>query len=85
MAVERKKVDIPEVVVAPIAEPDKPTAPVIEAKPKKSEDKYIRIALNATAEERKEITDKLAKGELKMGYFADDNGVAYHYYLVVKK
>ena len=50
-----------------------------------TEDKYVRIALNASAEDKKEITDRVAKGEIKMSHYADDSGTGYHYYLVLKK
>jgi len=54
-------------------------------KTKRSEDKYIRIALDASSDERKIFTDRVAKGELKLAYFAVENDKGYHYYLVIKK
>lgn len=56
-----------------------------ETKPKRSEDKYVRIAMGCKPEERKEITDKVNKGELVFGYYAIDNEIGYHYYRIVKK
>lgn len=56
-----------------------------EPKPKKSENKYVRIALDAKAEDKKEFSEKVQKGELKLAYYAIDNDKGYHYYLVIKK
>lgn len=55
-----------------------------KSKVKKSEDKYIRIALDAPLEERKPIVEKVINGELKLAYFAVDNDKGYHYYQVIK-
>jgi hypothetical protein len=43
-----------------------------EPKTKRSENKYVRLALDA-------------KGELKYAHYATDNDKGYHYYLVIKK
>lgn len=60
------------------------TKVVNKPKMKKSEDKYVRIALDATSDERKGFTDRVIKGELKLAYFAVENDKGYHYYLVIK-
>lgn len=56
-----------------------------EPKAKRSENKYVRVALDAKAEERNEFTQKVKNGELKYAYYATDNDKGYHYYLVIKK
>lgn len=100
MAKERKKAEkeiIPEVEAKKRTEIDKPKPMVIEietkteklktgeTKPKRSECTYIRIAMGASMEERKEITDRVAKNELKLSHYAMDNEIGYHYYEVLKK
>lgn len=47
--------------------------------------KFERISLDADIEERKKISDRVVKGELKWQFFAIDGNKSYHYYLVVKK
>lgn len=56
-----------------------------ETKPKKSENKYVRLALDAKMDERREFSEKVQKGELKLAFYAIDNDKGYHYYLVIKK
>ena len=56
-----------------------------DAKPKRSENKYVRIALDAKPEEKKEFSGKVQKGELKLACYAIDGDKGYHYYLVIKK
>lgn len=56
-----------------------------KTKVKKSEDKYIRIALDAKLDERKPIIEKVINGELKLAYYAIDNDKGYHYYQIIKK
>jgi len=56
-----------------------------DAKPKRSENKYVRIALDAKPEEKKEFSEKVQKGELKLACYAIDGDKGYHYYLVIKK
>jgi glycerophosphoryl diester phosphodiesterase len=56
-----------------------------EAKVKRSENKYVKVALDAKAEERNEFVQKVKNGELKYAYYATDNDKGYHYYLVIKK
>jgi len=57
----------------------------VESKTKRSENKYVRIALDAKAEERNEFSQKVKNGELKYAFYATDNDKGYHYYLVIKK
>ncbi len=56
-----------------------------EPKTKRSENKYVRLALDAKVEERNEYTQKVKNGELKYAHYATDNDKGYHYYLVTKK
>lgn len=56
-----------------------------ESKAKRSENKYVRIALDAKADERNAFTEKVKAGELKLAYYATDGDKGYHYYLVTKK
>lgn len=97
--VEPKKRVEPKVVVEevkPIVKPvvkAKPVEPKIElntndtteVKVKRAENKYIRIALDAKAEERSEFSAKVKSGEIKYAYYATDNDKGYHYYIVLKK
>mgnify|MGYP006349177219 FL=1 len=46
--------------------------------------KFIKLATNATIEERKSISEKLQKREVKLSHFAIDGDEAYHYYLILK-
>jgi hypothetical protein len=72
-----------------IKEEPKVLEPVIqEAKPKRKsadDDKYVRIAMNADPEKKKEFGEKVQRGELKFAYYAIDNEMGYHYYIVIKK
>jgi hypothetical protein len=81
--VEPKKIvkQVPKKREAP---PKKQETTINKPKVKKSDDKYVRIALDATSDERKSFTDRVAKGELKLAYFAVENDKGYHYYLVIK-
>lgn len=56
-----------------------------EAKVKKSENKYVRISLEAKADERSSFIEKVKTGELKYAFYATDGDKGYHYYLVTKK
>ena len=92
--VEPKKRVEPKVVeeVKPIVKA-KPIEPKIvlntddtsEVKVKRAENKYVRVALDAKAEERNQFTAKVKNGELKYAYYATDSDKGYHYYLVLKK
>jgi len=61
--------------------------PSIEAteKVKRSENKYVRIAYDAKPEEKKEFSEKVQRGELKLACYAVDGDKSYYYYLVLKK
>ena len=45
--------------------------------------KFVRLATNATSDKRKEVADKITKGQLKLSYFAVDGELSYHYYEVL--
>ena len=45
--------------------------------------KFVRLATNAPTEKRKEVADKITKGQLKLSYFAVDGESSYHYYEVM--
>ena len=93
--VEPKKRVEPNVVVEEVkpivkAKPVEPkieldTNDTTEVKVKRAENKYIRIALDAKAEERSEFSAKVKSGEIKYAYYATDNDKGYHYYIVLKK
>jgi hypothetical protein len=55
-----------------------------EPRAKRSENKYIRLGMDAKMDERKAISERVQKGELKLAYYATDSDVGYHYYLVIK-
>jgi hypothetical protein len=55
-----------------------------EEKKRKSEFKTLRVASNANIEERKQISDRLHKGELSFAYYAIDGENSYHYYFINK-
>ncbi len=81
--VEPKKRVEPKPVVEPKIELN--TEEKSETKTKRAENKYVRVALDAKAEERNQFTTKVKNGELKYAYYATDNDKGYHYYLVLKK
>lgn len=99
LKVEPKKrveaTSIPKVVPKKRAEVKPTTKPVVKEivnptieateKVKRSENKYVRIAYDAKPEEKKEFSDKVQKGELKLACYAVDGDKAYYYYLVIKK
>lgn len=45
--------------------------------------KFVRLATNATSDKRKEVADKITKGQLKLSHFAVDGELSYHYYEVL--
>jgi predicted metalloprotease len=55
-----------------------------EEKKRKSEFKTLRVASNADIEERKQISDRVQKGELSLAYYAVDGENSYHYYFINK-
>jgi hypothetical protein len=77
---KKRAVPIPLPVIEPKVEAKEPTK---EVKPKRV-DKYVRLALDAEPEERKQISNRVEKGELTLAYYATDNDKGYHYYIVNK-
>jgi len=72
-----------EVKVEPIVEPI--VEEQSEAKVKRSENKYVRLSLEAKADEKFPFLEKVKSGELKYAFYAIDGDKGYHYYLVTKK
>jgi hypothetical protein len=60
-----------------IVQDEKPTT--------KSTNKYERVKVGSTYEQREKIQQKVKDGLLKWAFYGVDSGVAYHYYLVIKK
>ena len=56
-----------------------------KARPKATDDKYIRIADDAKIDEFRSVGEKVQKGEVKWGYFALDSGKGYHHFLILNK
>lgn len=79
---EAKKREKPLIIKPSIFEPIPEILPT-PPKTKKSDDKYVRLALNAKIDDKKQIQDRVLKGELKLAYFASDGDLGYHYYLVL--
>ncbi len=46
--------------------------------------KFIKVATNADIKERKAISERLQKRELKLSHFAIDGDISYHYYEIIK-
>lgn len=46
--------------------------------------KFIKLATTASMVERKEVSDKIQKREVKFSHFAVDGDEAFHYYLILK-
>lgn len=94
MTKERKKATLNPVVKTIV--PKKREEPLIlekevvaetpnkEEKKRKSDFKTLRVALNANIEERKQISDRVHKGELTFAYYAVDGENSYHYYFINK-
>lgn len=68
----------------PIAE-----APKVEPKPraKVSPDKYIRFSFEDMRDDNviNSINKQTISGDIKYAYYATDNDIGYHYYIVIKK
>jgi hypothetical protein len=68
----------------PIAE-----APKVEPKPraKVSPDKYIRFSFEEMRDDNviNSINKQTINGDIKYAYYATDNDIGYHYYIVIKK
>lgn len=75
---------IPKTVEKTKVEPKEKVEVKTEPKAKRSENKYIRLALDAKMEDRKAFSERVQKGELKIAFYAVDGDVGYHYYLVLK-
>lgn len=45
--------------------------------------RFVRLATDATKDKRKEVADKVSKGQLKLSHFAVDGNSSYHYYQVL--
>lgn len=64
-------------------------APKIESKPrpKTSIDKYIRFSFEELRDDNviNSINRQTINGEIKYAYYATDNDIGYHYYIVIKK
>lgn len=93
MDTERKKTELkPITKLEPKQRGENQTLPISnliveEEKPsvKRSENKYVRIALDAKGEERSEFSAKVKIGEIKYAYYATDGDKEYHYYKILKK
>lgn len=57
----------------------------VKQRAKPSDNKYVRLCMEANSEERKEFSDKVKNGELKLAFYAIESDKGYHYYLVLKK
>jgi len=57
----------------------------VRQRAKPSDNKYVRLCMEAKSEERKEFNDKVKNGELKMAFYSVEGDNGYHYYLVMKK
>lgn len=81
--VEKKRVvrkPIPKIVAKkrPPPEPEPP-----KSKKPKTEDKYVRLATDASQEEFRAIGERVQAGEVKWAYYAGDGNKGHHYYLVL--
>ena len=57
----------------------------VRQRAKPSDNKYVRLCMEAKSEERKEFNDKVKNGELKMAFYSVEGDKGYHYYQVMKK
>ena len=46
--------------------------------------KFIKLATTTKMAERKDVSDKIQKREVKFSHFAIDGDEAFHYYLILK-
>jgi hypothetical protein len=46
--------------------------------------KFIKLATTAKMVERKSVSEKIQKREVKFSHFAIDGDEAFHYYLILK-
>jgi hypothetical protein len=77
---KKREVPIPLPVIEPKVEVKETPK---ETKPKRV-DKYIRIAQDASMDDRKQFASRVEKGEITLAYYAIDNDKGYHYYIVNK-
>lgn len=85
MSKERKKVEKKELPkVAPKKRPEPIPDPPKERK-SKSDDKYVRIAIDAKQAEFNAMSDRVKNGEVKWSHFALDGNNSYHHYLILQK
>jgi hypothetical protein len=78
---------------AAVKRKSEPKKPIKKEEPKKKEPPvrvnkptdFIRIAENATKEERDKISKMILKGEVTMGFYGIDGKIGYHYYRKIKK
>jgi hypothetical protein len=85
MSKERKKVEKkPVAKIEAKKRPEPVPEPPKEKKPK-SEDKFIRVAMDSKQAEFNAMSDRVKNGEVKWAYYATDNNKGYHYYLVLPK
>lgn len=60
------------------------TEPKQEPETPKTVLKFVKVCDGSKQEERKEIGDKVMRGELKWHYYAIDGDKGCHYYLILK-
>lgn len=48
-------------------------------------EKFLKVKETETRETFKEIGDKVHRGELQWSYYAEENGVGIHHYLIKNK
>ena len=77
---KKREVPIPLPIIEPVVEVKETPK---ETKPKRV-DKYIRIAQDASMDDRKQFASRVEKGEITLAYYAIDNDKGYHYYIVNK-
>jgi hypothetical protein len=79
-----KKVIIPEPVKVEPIEEEVPEAKKVRPK---SLDKYIRFTFKDLSDSNtiQTINRRVIAGEIKFAYYATDNDIGYHYYIVIKK
>jgi len=75
----------PKVVAKQPIKPEVKTEAEETVKVKKAENKYERIFVEAKAEEKAKIAERVKNGELKYAFYATDGDKGYHHYLVIKK
>lgn len=51
----------------------------------RSKNRYIKLKVGSKIEEINEVMDKVKNNEVKWAFYGVDNGVGYHYYVILKK